>query len=43
MKNIYCIEMFLPMRATPKVMLPNLLCWPVTSEADVGGMAEPSH
>ena len=26
-------------RAAPKVMPPILLCWPTTSEADVGGMA----
>ena len=26
-------------RAAPKVMSPTLLCWPTTSEADVGGMA----
>ena len=32
--------------AAPKVMPPILLCWPTTSEVDVGGMAvevEPSH
>jgi len=32
--------------AVPKVMSPNLLCWPTTAEADGGGMAvevEPSH
>ena len=27
------------MRAALKVMLPILLCWPMTSEVDVGGMA----
>lgn len=27
------------MRAAPKVKLPILLCWPVTSGADVGGTA----
>ena len=34
------------MRATPKVMSPILLCWPMMSQADSGGMAvevEPSH
>ena len=34
------------MRAALKVMPPILLCWPMMSEADVGGMAvevEPSH
>ena len=34
------------MRTAPKVMPPILLCWPTTSEADVGGTAieaEPSH
>ena len=34
------------MRAALKVMPPILLCWPVTSEADVNGMAveaEPPH
>jgi len=34
------------MRAAPKLMPPVLLCWPMTSEADGGGMAvevEPSH
>ena len=34
------------MRAAPKVMPPILLCWPMTSEVDVGGMAvevEPSR
>jgi len=33
-------------RAALKVMPPNLLRWPMTSEVDVGGMAvevEPSH
>jgi len=33
-------------RAVPKVMPPILLCWPVTSEVDAGGMAvgvESSH
>ena len=32
-------------RTAPKVMPPILLCWPITSEADVGGMSvevEPS-
>ena len=28
---------FIP-RAAPKVMPPILLCWPTTSEVDVGGM-----
>ena len=34
------------MRTAPKVMLPVSLCWPTTSEVNVGGMAvevEPSH
>ena len=34
------------MRATLKVMPPILLCWPMVSEVNVGGMAvevEPSH
>ena len=34
------------MRGAPKVMPPILLCWPTTSEANVGGIAveaEPSH
>jgi len=34
------------MRAVPKVMLPILLRWSMTSEVDVGGMAvkmEPYH
>lgn len=34
------------MRDAPKVIPPNLLCWPTTSELDVGGLAgeaEPSH
>jgi len=34
------------MRAAPEVTLPMLLCWLMTSESDVGGMAvevEPSH
>ena len=34
------------MRAAPKSMPPVLLCWPMTSEAEVGAMAvefEPSH
>jgi len=26
------------MKAAPKVMLPILLCWPMMSETDVGGM-----
>jgi len=44
--SIWLIQAFsiAVMRAAPKVMLPNLLCWPVMSEAD-GGMAvevEPS-
>ena len=26
-------------RAAPKVMLPILLCWPMTSEVDVGDIA----
>ena len=33
-------------RAAQEVMLPMLLCWPMMSETDVGGMAveiEPSH
>jgi len=36
----------LNMKAAPKVMLPILLCWPITSELDIGGMAvevKPSH
>ena len=38
--------MFCIMRAALKVMPPVLLCWPMMSEADVGGMAvedQPSH
>ena len=31
--------MFCIMRAALKVMPPVLLCWPMMSEADVGGMA----
>jgi len=34
------------MRASPKVMLPVLLCWPMTSNVDVDGTAvevKPSH
>ena len=34
------------MKAEPKVMPPILLCWPATSEEDVGGMTaevEPSQ
>lgn len=34
------------MRAAPKVIPPMLLCWPMSSEEDVGGMAikaEPSQ
>ncbi|MEQ5146204.1 hypothetical protein ABN231_18085 [Proteus mirabilis] len=34
------------MKAVPEVRLSVLLCWPTTSEVDVGGMAvevEPSH
>ena len=27
------------MRAAPKVMPPVLLCWPMTSQVNVGGMA----
>jgi len=27
------------MKAAPKVMPPILLCWPMTTEVDVGGMA----
>ena len=37
---------YIAKRAVPKVMSPILLCWPTTSQADVGGMAgevEPSH
>ena len=40
------VNPFVITRAAPKVMPPILLCWPTTSEADVGGMAvevEPSH
>lgn len=34
------------MKASPKLMPSILLCWPMMSEADVGGVAveaEPSH
>jgi len=38
--------LYIHKKATPKVMPPILLCWPTTSEVDVGDMVvktEPSH
>lgn len=34
--HIY-IYIYMHTSAAPKIMLPILLCWPVTLEADVGG------
>ena len=44
--HLYIINSVYLVRAAPKVMPPTLLCWPATSEVDIGGMtteAEPSE